>query len=72
MNIFEIVTGKFSSSGDIRRGDVLIIGYVIVNLGGITSSYWTQVWANDILPAKRQVKHYETGNLRDCADRPFK
>ena len=43
VNIFKLVTGKFSSSEDISRRDFLGIGNVIVNIGGITSSRVPQV-----------------------------
>ena len=42
VNIFEIVIGKFISSENISRRNVLSIGHVIVNIGK-NSSHWPQV-----------------------------
>ena len=72
MKISDIVTGTFSYSKDISRYDVLGIGNVVVNIGGITSRHWPQVWINVIFPANRRVKHHGVGNFRNCADQPFR
>ena len=42
-DLAKLLTGKFSSSEYISRRDVLRIGNVIVNIGGITSIHWAQV-----------------------------
>ena len=43
MKISDIVTGTFSYSKDISRYDVLDIGHVIINIGGIPIRHWPQV-----------------------------
>ena len=71
VNIFKLMTWRFSSSKYISSTDVLGIGHVILNSGDINSRHGTQVLANAILKAKRRVKHHGTVLFRDRVDQPF-
>ena len=71
VNIFEIVMGRFSSREDISWHNFLRIGRVIINICGITSSHWTQVWTHGIWPENIRVKHHETIYLIDHVTQPL-
>ena len=63
VNIFKLVMGVFISGEDISRRDILIIGHVIVNVGGINSIHWSQVLTNAIFYICFTIALYQSISL---------